>query len=188
MQRPKKDLYNRDAKAKTAWLRRQLELHGRTFPHIHRTRTAGQVYDPFGGFGIFLNAHVSWDLGRFKQECTRGRVMRPSHLFGKCVCHICKLAEFADLGDRRLHCMSCGYCMFLLCPQTFELSWNYKEKFKQKTYSCTRDSENGFCCEHRQREMRRFMLWLCWTRLRGAQAGLGKLPRVLIKIISKLMC
>lgn len=186
MQRPKKDLYNRDAKAKTAWLRRQLELHGRTFPH-HRTTAAGQVSDLYGCarlFGMFFER----DLGRFKQTCTRGRVMRPSHLFGKCVCHVCKLAEFADLGDRRLHCISCGYCMFLLCPKTFELSWNYKEKFKQKTYNCTRDSDTLSSCIRRKRETHRFMLWLCWTHLHGAQAGLGKLPRVLIKIISKLMC
>ena len=57
----------------------------------------------------------------FVQGCTRGRTMRPSHLFGKCACYVCKLAEFAGLADRRRHCPDCGFCMFLLCPKTFVL-------------------------------------------------------------------
>jgi hypothetical protein len=123
----------------------------------------------------------------FHQSCTRGRTMRPSHLFGKCVCHVCKLAEFAGLSKRRRNCVTCGFCMFLLCPNAFELAWNWEVEFNRGTYSCTVDSRESASCLRRRRETCRFMLWLCWTRKRRNVSGLGKLPRDIIKIIAKLM-
>jgi hypothetical protein len=125
----------------------------------------------------------------FVQGCTRGRTMRPSHLFGKCACYVCKLAEFAGLADRRRHCPDCGFCMFLLCPKTFELAWNHKETFKQKTYSCMSDSSDPVSGGGRAHETRLFMLWLCWAHKRRSAAfvGLGKLPRELIRLIAKFV-
>jgi len=168
-----------------------------SFSYVYRNTTAGYVHE-FDSYTSAFNSaefvgiepfHVERFLvpGRFKQTCTRGRTMQPSHLFGKCACYVCKLAEFAGLANRRRHCPDCGFCMFLLCPKTFELAWNHKETFKQKTYSCMSDSSDPVSCARRAHETRLFMLWLCWTHRRSASVGLGKLPRELIRLIAKFV-
>lgn len=149
----------------------------------------------------YTNAYVlakHWGIDRFcsldifpafAHVCTRGRTMRPSHLFGKCACHVCWLANFAGLSERRRHCKDCGFCMFLLCPKTFQLAWDWKATFKQRTYSCTVDASDSVSCTRRRHETRLFMLWLCWAHKRhgAAYVGLGKLPRELIRLIAKFV-
>lgn len=136
---------------------------------------------------------------RYKQLPTSGLIMRPSHLYGKCVCYVCKLAEFAGRNNQKRHCGACGYCMFVLCPNTFVFAWDYRLDYgKQSSYFCGPSSDIHLAyndrgptsyiqlaCERRQRESRVFMLWLCWLRQRrNVPSGLGKLPREIIRIIT----
>lgn len=119
-----------------------------------------------------------------------GDFVTPSQLFGKCTCVCCNVQK--RRGGCRPHCIECGRCAFLIVPRTMDLVAS-DESFTVLGYRC--NVKPTMCWNHRQlscsqmiHATQRFMLWLCWTHLRSAQAGLGKLPRVLIKIISNLMC
>jgi hypothetical protein len=217
MQNPKENLYMIDAKMRREWLRTQLEIEAELGRLYVNAQSPDVVNNPgfteqwlnlqavYGGGLPSLNPYprmartvVTSTINpsvispEFTPVSTKGRTMRPTALFGKCVCHVCKLAEMAGKEKQKHHCIDCGFCMFVLCPKTFDNAWDPRQNNYFRRYSCSYQSNDAHNCERRQRETRRFMLWLCWLRSRRhgiiPKRGLGKLPRVLIKIISKLMC
>jgi hypothetical protein len=190
MQRPEKNLYWKGSKTKrdARKQKQRRELQSKffklyvEFPEFYCKYP--ELYSPTTS----TVPRVLPLLGNLQQVDTRGRTMRPSHLFGKCGCHVCVLAVFEGRRWQRLYCTRCGFCMFVMCQKMFDYAWNTSLNVNSSDYSCFNKSFEPEHCFRRQRETHRFMLWLCWTHLREAQVGLGKLPRVLIKIISNLMC